>query len=99
MIAKTIKFGEKSRCEAAAFSPDGQYCVSGTVDGMVEVWDHQTGTIRKDLDYQADGMFMMHDKAVIAISFAKDSDLLATGSQDGEMKVWRVSSGQCVRNL
>lgn len=40
---------------------------------------------------------MMHEKAVIAVAFSKDSELLASGSQDGQIKVWRVATGQCVR--
>jgi len=45
----------------------------------------------------AAGSFMMHEKAVIAVAFNKDSELLASGSQDGQIKVWRVATGQCVR--
>ncbi|CAK9036013.1 unnamed protein product [Durusdinium trenchii] len=97
MIARRVKFGEKSHPECVTFSPDGQFCVSGSVDGFVEVWDHQTGTLRKDLQYQDEGSFMMHEKAVIAVAFNKDSELLASGSQDGQVKVWRVATGQCVR--
>lgn len=99
MIAKKVKFGEKSHPECATFSPDGQYCVSGSVDGFIEVWDYQSAVLRKDLQYQEEGSFMMHDKAVIALAFSKDSELLATGSQDGQMKVWRVATGQCVRRF
>lgn len=98
-IHKTVKFGEKSHPETACFSPDGQYCVSGSVDGFVEVWDFQSATLRKDLQYQEDGTFMMHDKAVISAAFSKDSELLATGGQDGQMKVWRITTGQCVRRF
>lgn len=46
---------------------------------------------------QSAGSFMMHEKAVIAVAFNKDSELLASGSQDGQIKVWRVATGQCVR--
>jgi len=99
VVSKTIRFGEKSHPECAVFSLDGQYCVSGSVDGFVEVWDYQSAMLRKDLKYQETGCFMMHDKAVIAVAFAKDSELLATGSQDGQLKVWRVGTGECARRF
>lgn len=94
-----IRFGSENHPESVLFSPNGEYVVTGSADGFVEIWDFETCKHKREMKYQANEEFMMADDSVLSMAFSGDSELLATGSKDGSVRVFRVSSGKCLRRL
>ncbi len=57
----------------------------------LQVWDFNSAKLNKNLKYQADDEYMMHDDTVVCLGFSRDSELLASGSGDGKIKACTVS--------
>ncbi len=66
---------------------------------VIGSWDYDSGKLNKDLKYQSEDDFMMHDGSVLALSFSRDSEYIASGSNKGEIKVWKIRTGQCVKRF
>ncbi|MHB9000761.1 MAG: WD40 repeat domain-containing protein [Thermoanaerobaculia bacterium] len=73
-----------------AFSPDGQYLASGSVDHTVQLRRMPEGRIVHTLT---------QPQGITSIAFSPDGQYLASGSYDERVRVWRVGDGALVRTL
>jgi len=66
---------------SVSFSPDGRFLASGGEDGVVRMWDIESGReVRR----------MEHGEWVSGVSFSPDGRFLASGGEDGAIWIWRV---------
>ncbi|CAL8088448.1 unnamed protein product [Orchesella dallaii] len=87
----------ESAIYAAAFSPDGQYCVTGCVNGHIKLWDCiDSSTVASLTTHEA------HELGVACCDFSpkglggahgQHRFLLATGGNDSLVKLWHVIVG------
>jgi WD40 repeat protein/transcriptional regulator with XRE-family HTH domain len=70
---------------SVAISGDGEYWAVGSTQGEIHVW--RKGIQMLHLAWQA------HTDTTIALNFSPDGRTLASGSWDGSVKLWAVSSG------
>eukprot|EP00375_Theileria_parva_P003048 XP_765729.1 hypothetical protein [Theileria parva strain Muguga] len=98
-ISKIIKFAENSHPECVVFTPNGQYLISGSSDGFIEVWNWSLGVLDTELSYQANDHFMLHETLITCLAVSRDSEVLASGDQKGNIKIWKIDTGECLKTM
>jgi WD40 repeat protein/serine/threonine protein kinase len=71
---------------SVAFSADGKWIVTGSLDRSAKLWDALNGREACKLEG--------HTAAIRSVAFSPDSRLIVTGSDDKTAKVWQVSTGR-----
>jgi WD40 repeat-containing protein SMU1 len=94
-----ITFNDGSYVEIAKFSSDGNYLATGSSDGFIEIWDPLTGKLKSELTYQFENILMLHKTSVTSLNFSKDSKMLCSGDISGNIKIFKVANGKCLREF
>jgi hypothetical protein len=74
----------------AAFSPDGQWILTGCDDGVVRLWNLMGKRVRR---------YTGHGRAVTSVACSPDGGGVLSGSLDGTARLWDLDTGtprQCL---
>jgi WD40 repeat protein len=77
--------GHTNYVTSVAFSPDGQFIVSGSRDNTVRMWDTATGTERHTMHG--------HHDWVSSVSFSPNGQFIVSSSHDETVRVWDATTG------
>ncbi|MDZ7960587.1 MAG: LuxR C-terminal-related transcriptional regulator [Aulosira sp. DedQUE10] len=83
--------GHTNWIRSVAFSPDGEFLVSGSDDTTVRLWNTTTGQFLKKLEG--------HEQRVWSVAFSPDGKTVASSSEDKTVKLWDIHTGECLHNL
>ncbi|MBI4881286.1 MAG: protein kinase [Planctomycetes bacterium] len=76
---------------SVAFSPDGRWLITGSVDDCARVWDMGGGALH--------GQPLRHDGEVRWVACDASSSIVATASADRTARLWSLASGELLAVL
>ena len=72
-----------------AFSPEGRFCLSGSLDHTLRLWDASAGECVRT--------FEGHTDCVTSVAFSPEGRFCLSGSYDKTLRLWDASTGRCLR--
>lgn len=98
-VKQTIKLPKGSFPESAIFTRDGRYIISGSSDGLIEVYSVESGRLALEFEYQARDDFMVHESSVTALGLSHSGDILASGDKNGQINFWNLKTGELIKSI
>lgn len=83
--------GHRSKVHGVAYSPNGKYLATASLDRDVKLWDTATNREVKT--------FVGHKDYVFSVQFSPNGVFLLTASADKTVRLWNVESGKEIREL
>lgn len=79
--------------DCLAFSPDGRLLVTGGRDRLVRCWDVAEALAVGKLGFDSAIVSLEnHGKPILTLAFSPDGSLLASGSGDNRVLIWKVTN-------
>merc|ERR1719498_1845076 len=89
---RSVESGHEHPLCAALYNSNFHQIVSGDESAQVCVWDVETG----DMVFH---FTELHAAKMTAMAFDEAGRRLITGGNDGTVRVWNFSNGQCLKEL
>jgi guanine nucleotide-binding protein subunit beta-2-like 1 protein len=85
-FARRALVGHAHYVQDVVISSDGQFCLTGSWDGQLRLWDLTTGATTR--------RFIGHTKDVLSVAFSGDNRQIVSASRDKTIKLWNTL-GEC----
>jgi WD40 repeat protein len=83
--------GHEGGITSVAYSRDGRFVLTGSLDKTARIWDAGSG--------QQILVLRGHEDGVTSVAFSPDGHFVLTGSRDKTARVWDASTGQQIHSL